>query len=409
MDDDVKKSDIASSALSDVNNQATEPATKTDGKKPVDLETNESREEKLRRAKIAMEGLDLTIRREAKEKEEEASEEKQQLNKLLLSLDHEKELLELTWVNWDDKRTNLKKILEPIIEKEGQLESDENNLESQEGVTLDPKAKREIEKKRWNIQEERKKTEEEKWLIEEKIEKIDEQIIEVKDKYQQLLKQEEELRQKIQTIEEQMILQQEILRQQRELEEQRKRQEALKKIEEEKRRAEIEQRRLAEIAEAEKAKKKAEEEKQKTESASTIKTQIDLSTEKNNLEKLRLAEEERQKQETAKRLQQQDQEAELRKKIIETIEASSQTEKEKTKEKINEKDEDLRRALELERIRRENEEADMERKSKLVEKNRSVIEEIKKSPDSLLEPLRTLKGDLASAMKDQTPNQTSSK
>ena len=49
----------------------TDSAVISDDKKQ---DERESREEKLRRAKIAMEGLDRTIRREANEKEEEASE-----------------------------------------------------------------------------------------------------------------------------------------------------------------------------------------------------------------------------------------------------------------------------------------------------------------------------------------------
>ena len=133
---------------------------------------NESREEKVRRAKIAMEGLDRTIKRESVEKEEQASEEKQRLNKLLDGLAHEKELLELTWVNLDDKRTGLKKILEPIIAEEEKLESRENQEEGQESVTLNPSERQALEQKRWEIQSTRRKTEEEKWIVEEKIAKI---------------------------------------------------------------------------------------------------------------------------------------------------------------------------------------------------------------------------------------------
>ncbi|MFA5290834.1 MAG: hypothetical protein WC385_00775 [Candidatus Paceibacterota bacterium] len=380
----------------------TEPAVIADEAKKQEPAIKESHEEKLRRAKIAMEGLDRTIRREATEKEEEASEEKQQLNKLLLSLDHEKELMELTWVNLDDKRASLKKVLEPILEQEDKLEAEETSLESQEEVTMEPKARRELEQKRWQVQESRKKTEEEKWLVEEKVQKIDDQVEETKQKYQKLLAQEEELRQKIQAIDEQMLLQQEVLRQQHELEEQKRRQETLKQVEEQKRAAEAEKARLEEIKKAEEERKLAEEERQKAESTKQTDEQARV-VEKERLEKLRLAEEERQTQETARRLQaQQEREVELKKKIADAIDKNNgitpvpQTPVAKEEEP---KEAELQRALELERIKRENEEAEAERRKQLVEKNRSVINEIKES-DSELAPLRTLKGDLETALRD---------
>lgn len=387
-------------------------------KNPVTPTAEESREEKLRRAKIAMEGLDRTIRREATEKEEEASVEKQQLNKLLLSLDHEKELMELTWVNLDDKRASLKKILDPILNREDQLESEETSIESQEEVTLIPLARRELEQKRWQVQEARKKTEEEKWLIEEKIQKIDDQVEDIKQKYQKLLAQEEELRQKIQSIDEQMLLQQEVLRQQHDLEEQKRRQETLKQIEAEKQREEIEKKRLAEIKKAEAEREQAEKERKQAEISQQSEEQV-KNLEKDRLEKLRLAEEERQKQETARRLKaQQERELALKQKIAEAIDQNQSglvpptpittttpnpesfiIQEPVTPNKIEEKETELQRALELERIKRENEEAEAEREKQLIEKNRSVISEIKESAGEL-EPLRTLKGDLETALKN---------
>ncbi|MFA6254245.1 MAG: hypothetical protein WC640_03295 [Candidatus Paceibacterota bacterium] len=410
---------------------ATPPAGPTETESPKII-ASESREEKLRRAKIAMEGLDRTIRREADEKEEEASEEKQQLNKLLLSLDHEKELMELTWVNLDDKRASLKKVLEPILEREDKLEAEETGLESQEEVTVAPQARRELEQKRWQIQESRKKTEEEKWIVEEKVQKIDDQIEEVKQKYQKLLAQEEEVRQKIQTIDEQMLLQQEVLRQQHELDEQKRRQETLKQIEEQKRIEETEKRNLVEIKKAEESRREAEEERKQVELRKQTEDQ-EKTLEKERLEKLRLAEEERQRQETTRRQEaQQERERDLKRRIAEAIEgnqAKTPVEKEPSslpipppptemvptpsvppdssstnepKSEIDyaeEKAAELRRALELERVKRENEEADADRKRQIEVQNRSVISEIKES-SSELEPLRTLKGDLEAALRD---------
>lgn len=277
----------------------------------------ESREEKLRRAKIAMEGLDRTIKREASERENEASEEKQQLNKMVLSLSHEKELLELTWVNLDDKRTDLKKILEPILTQEEAIQGEENELESKEEVTLSPSDRREIEQKRWQAQEKRKKIEEEKWLIEEKIQKIETQIGEIKQKYQNLLTQEEEVRNKIQALDEQLILQQEVLKQQHDLAEQRKQQEALKQAEEE-RKKEEERRKIAEEAErlsAEKAKQEAEKQKQEA-------VMVEKET-NNRLEELRKAEEERLKQEAERQKQEAAKAEDLRRKLAEAMNKAS--------------------------------------------------------------------------------------
>lgn len=378
-------------------------------------EKSESREEKLRRAKIAMEGLDRTIRREATEKEEEASEEKQQLNKLLLTIGHEKELMELTWVNLDDKRASLKKILEPILEREDKLEDEETSIESQEEVTLAPQPKRELEQKRWQVQESRKKTEEEKWLIEERVQKIDDQISEIKQKYQQLLAQEEELRQKIQSIDEKMLLEQEVLHQQNELEEQKRRQDTLKKIEEQKRAEEIEKKRLADIKKAEEDKQRAEEERKQAEIHKQTEEEM-KAQERDRLEKLRQAEEERQKAETARRLtDQQSREQELKRKIAEAIEKNQAPKiqvppeqpapepqiiaTELPRTEVEEKEAALNRALELERIKKENAEAEEERSRQIAGENRSIIDEIKESEGELA-PLRTLKNDLKEAMEN---------
>lgn len=377
------------------------PQTDTTQTKPV----AESQEEKLRKAKIAMEGLDRTVRREADEKEEEASEEKQQLNRLLLSINHEKELLELTWVNLDNKRTGLKKVLEPILLQEDQTQSEENEIESKEDVTITPKEKHEVEQQRWEIQQKRKKIEEEKWIIEEKISKIEEQINETKKKYQSLLNQEDEIRNKIQAIDEQILLQQEVLKQQHELEEQKKQQSALKQIEEEKKLAEAERRRVEEIKRAEVERKEAEERKalelkkrQAEESSNAMK----------RVEDLRRAEEERQKQETVRREAESARAEELRKKLAEMMDHGTTGEKPiaptspatPTVKEIREEQSSADRSLDLERIRRENEESDLARQQKINEQKQRLTNSTEGEEEGI-KPLRTLQGDLAEALKNQ--------
>ncbi|OJI08626.1 MAG: hypothetical protein COV08_03585 [Candidatus Vogelbacteria bacterium CG10_big_fil_rev_8_21_14_0_10_49_38] len=348
------------------------------------------REEKLRRAKIAMEGLDRTVRREAVEKEEEASTEKQQLNKILSSINHEKELLELTWVNLDDKRTGLKKALAPLLDTEDKIQSEEVELESKEEVTLSPAERRPIEEARWANQEKRHQVEQEKWLVEEKVAKIEQQIIELKDKYQTLINQEEEVRQKIQAIDESLLLQQEVLRQQHELAEQKKRQEILKQREEEKKRAEeatqAEKNRLAPAPEA-----KAPPTPPVDAAAEALK----------RVEQLRRQEEEKQKQETARFQAEQA----TPKTPSETPVAPEKPIMAKPEAK-SEKQAAIKRALELERIKQENEEAERARRQP-TETPQTTIEAIKaESQSGLTKPLRTLKSDLDAAVKNQQVDAT---
>jgi hypothetical protein len=363
-----------------------------------------SREEKVRKAKIAMEGLDRTVRREATEKEEEASEEKQQFNRLLLSLDHEKELLELTWVNLDDKRTGLKKVLEPILLQEDAIQSEENQEEGQEDTTVTPKEKHEVEEKRWQTQEKRRGIEEEKWLVEEKITKIEDQITEVKKKYQNLLNQEEEIRGKIQAIDEQILLQQEVMRQQHELEEQKRQQSALKQVEEERQGAEAERRRAEEIKKAEEDRKNAEELK-----AAEIQKQQQnaASSAAKSIEALRRAEEEKQRQETLRLQADQARAEELRKRLSEAMDRKEEPAPllpvEPTVKPVAKVEEENKpepnRMLELERIRQENEEIDTLRQQKIDKKREPVQDSQDQSAG--IRPLRTLQSDMADAMKNQ--------
>ncbi|MCX6714033.1 MAG: hypothetical protein NTV48_02925 [Candidatus Vogelbacteria bacterium] len=402
----------------------------------------ETQVEKIRKAKIAMEGFGRTIQRETEKKEEKASTEKSELYKVLDSMSHEKEILELTWVNIDDKRGRLKKLLDPILTRESKIEDDEQQLESLEQITSEPKARHDLEGKRWQTQESRKKLEEEKWLVEEKILKFDEQIEANKKKYQELIAQEDKVKQKIKDIDEQLILQEEVLRQQRELEEEKVRQEALNKIQTDRQKTDIEKRRLAELKTAENEKKEAEEKRQQAEKNKDSLEQKKI-TEQVHFEDLRKKEEEKQKQETAKRVLLEQQRAEeLKKKIMDSTAGDKPVaeqakvapapeapvkdplEEIKELERLQREKESLRtvkaeeqqiaqteRDKELERVKRENEEAENDR----LEKERQRLLEIgnvgnaKQSNSLLVEdgsssirPLRTLKKDTEQAFKENT-------
>lgn len=417
------------------NHQPASPPEAVDNLENSEPEETLSQQEKLRLAKIAMEGFERTVKREATEKEEQASEEKQKINRLLNKVNHDKELLELTWVNLDDKRSSLKKILNPLLSREEKLESTENELENQESVTFNPRERREIEEKRWTIQTERRKLEEEKWVVEERILKIEEQIEANKKKYQNLLSEEDKLRKQLRDINEQVLLQEEILRQQRELKEAALRQEALKKAAEEKRKQEEAAARLAEAQKAEAEKKAAEERKQREEHlrAKAMKEQAE---QQKRFEEMRKAEEERQKQEA---LKMKEAAAELTKKIEEATLAAKkdaappppepaapaeppqppaepQTPAVDTPPTINdqiavekERRQTLKELEEIERIKQENQAAiRAEREKRASEtsvQTSSLIDKLKEE-EGLLKPLRTLKDDLEKAMKDQPGNKT---
>ncbi len=437
------------SAISVSVNTATDPVDNSDATKTEETSTTEeSRVDKVRKAKIAMEGFGRTVQRETEEKEEKASAEKNELYKVLDSISHEKEILELTWVNIDDKRTRLKKLLDPVLAREEKIENDEQQLESLEQVTTEAAAKHELEGKRWKTQELRKKLEEEKWLVEEKILKFNEQIEENKKKYQELISQEDKVKQKLKDIDEKLILQAEVLRQQRELEEEKIRQEALNKIQADRQKTEMEKRRLEELKKAENEKKEAEERRIQEEKNKAGAEQRKVS-EQVRFEELRKKEEEKQRQETERKVkEEQDRMEELKKKIATSASAAStpipinvapkETQAEDPLEKIKElelaqrqkeqaeasraaeierasgikiqeqNDSQIERAKELERVKRENEEADYERQEKEREriKNidnvgnpnqaKSLLDEIKKEGGEL-KPLRTLKGDTVQA------------
>ena len=415
--------DIASDDVKDISQSISQPLKTPNDKAEETL----SQQEKLRRAKIAMEGFERTVKREAVEKEEQAGEEKQKINKLLDKVNHDKELLELTWVNLDDKRAALKKLLEPLLTREEKLETDENQLESQEDVTFSPRERRELEQKRWSTQTERRKLEEEKWIIQERVLKIEEQIEDNKKKYQGLLAEEDKLRSKLKDIDEQVLLQEEVLRQQRELQEESLRQETLKKASEEKRRQEMEAAKLAEAQKAEEE-KRALEEKKRHEEELLARATKEQSEQQRRFAEMKKAEEERQKEETAKM---QAAAAELKKKIEEASLAAKQasasiqepvrpeqptpkptTPNQTIAEKIaveKERHKNLKELEEIELIRQENKAAVMaeqERETNVATAQASSLIDRLREEEGLLKPLRTFKDDLEEAMKKQQRNNT---
>lgn len=162
-------------------------------------------EEKIRLAKLAMEGPERTAKREKGEKEKEIIAEKNKLQSRLAEIDKEKEKLEIAWIDMDQKRAGLKGVINPILEKEKLIETEEAKLEETEAHTLSERDKQAYEKKRAEIETKRQAVEKEKWSYEESLWKIEDEIKVNTTKYQTLLDEEEQLNNKIEDLDQQLI------------------------------------------------------------------------------------------------------------------------------------------------------------------------------------------------------------
>ena len=147
-----------------------------------------------------MEGPERTAKRREEEQERVLKGEMAVLDKRLSEITKEKEKLELKWVELDDKRTEIKKVLDPIKDKEKTVEAEELVLEEEEARQPFPKEKHTTEDKRWAVQEKRHQIEGEKWPLEQKILALDEQVAANTATYQKFLDEETELKNKRHTL-----------------------------------------------------------------------------------------------------------------------------------------------------------------------------------------------------------------
>ena len=177
---DEAKKEIPVAVPTTISNEA--PNQKTD---PVD--------EKIERAKLAMEGPERTAKREEREHSTDVKNQLTILEKRLAVIAEEKETLEINWIKLDENRTGLRNMINPIVERETKLEADESQLEEQEKNTVNEKDRVTLEQKRWALQELRHKAEEEKWVYENRLFKIEDQIKDNTTRYQKLLDEEEKL------------------------------------------------------------------------------------------------------------------------------------------------------------------------------------------------------------------------
>jgi hypothetical protein len=170
----------------------TEAATVTPTPAPVPSESEV--DEKIRLAKLAMEGPERTARREQQEKEFETKKKETEIKTELADLAKKKEELELAWIQLDTNRNAVKNLINPILEKENQQEQAETALEEQEKATVTARDKEAIEKKRQATELARQAIEKEKWIYQDRLFKIEDQIKDNTTAYQKLLDEEEKLR-----------------------------------------------------------------------------------------------------------------------------------------------------------------------------------------------------------------------
>lgn len=162
-------------------------------------------DEKIRLAKLAMEGPERTARREQHEKESTVKTRQAEIKIEQDKLAKQKEELELAWIQLDANRTAVKNLINPILEKESQQEQTETSLEEQEKATITARDKEVIEKKRQAAELARQAIEKEKWIYQDRLFKIEDQIKDNTNAYQKLLDTEEKFRQELEKLSQELI------------------------------------------------------------------------------------------------------------------------------------------------------------------------------------------------------------
>lgn len=182
---------------------ATEAATVAPSAPPVPSEAEV--DEKIRLAKLAMEGPERTARREQHEKESTVKTRQAEIKIEQDKLAKQKEELELAWIQLDANRTAVKNLINPILEKETAQEQVETTLEEQEKATITARDKEVIEKKRQATEIARQAIEKEKWIYQDRLFKIEDQIKDNTNAYQKLLDAEEKFRQEMDKLNQELI------------------------------------------------------------------------------------------------------------------------------------------------------------------------------------------------------------
>lgn len=157
-------------------------------------------EDKRAEAQAALAGAEWTAKHERELKLKGLEGEASGLEASLATNTKEREALELRWIELDNQRREIRTVLNPLLDEEKKIETEEANLEAEEakiGLAAD---KHKVEEKRWAVQNQRQEVEKKKWAQEEKLQKIEALIQEHTAKYRALLDEEEKINQRLQAI-----------------------------------------------------------------------------------------------------------------------------------------------------------------------------------------------------------------
>lgn len=163
-------------------------------------------ESKREEARVAMQGPEWTAKREQEEKTKELEAEQGALNKRHQEITAEKEQLELLWVDLDDKRKTIRRVLNPILDEEKKTEAEEADLEAEEAGVGVPTEKHKVEEKRWVVQTKRRDIEQKKRAEEEKLTKIEQEIEANTKKYRGFLNEEDQIQTKLAQLKAEIIV-----------------------------------------------------------------------------------------------------------------------------------------------------------------------------------------------------------
>jgi len=168
-----------------------------DNQLPKEKTPSEEELKKKMEAILAMEGEEGRKRREDAEKAKKEAEmlnvleaEKAELKNKLAEIAKKKEVFEIKWIDFSEKKKGLEDLLLPITESELTKEKEVQAKNQEEHATDDVKKRQSFEKERQSLEAERQKIEKEKWVIENKLEELRIVMEENKADYQKLLKEE---------------------------------------------------------------------------------------------------------------------------------------------------------------------------------------------------------------------------
>jgi hypothetical protein len=157
-------------------------------------------DEKRAEAQAALAGAEWTAKHEKELKEKGLEGEEAEIQAKLATNNKSKETFELSWIELDNQRRAIRTVLNPLLDEEKKIETQEVDLEAEEakiGLAAD---KHKVEEKRWAVQAKRQEIEKQKWAEEEKLAKIEATIQDNTTKYRALLDEEEKLHQRLEQL-----------------------------------------------------------------------------------------------------------------------------------------------------------------------------------------------------------------